>query len=271
MKQDHRNYIGKDNNFIYILFALGIFFLIFNTLGKFSALRDSISYVFEPITNSANNIGSSMNEYFSTFVKLGDFMKEYNSMKITLNEKDAEYSNYLALKSENEALKKQLTLADTKSTFAMANVLRDDDVNSLLIDMGSSSGIKQGNVVVLGNTFIGIITSTDTKGSRIRLATDSNSHLEVAIMKEGTESKKNILSNGVIVGSTEGIRIENIAMNSDVVNGDVVYVNDAKIGGFWTLGYVVGLSNNPASTYKTAYVSPALDYDDLVKVFVKLD
>jgi hypothetical protein len=54
-------------------------------------------------------------------------------------------------------------------------------------------------------------------------------------------------------------------MNSDVANGDVVYINECE--GWWisTLGYVVGLSSNPASTYKTAYVSSVLDYDTLMK------
>lgn len=271
MKQGNKDYEQKDNNFVYISFVLGILLLILNNVGKFSNIRSSIDYVFSPVTNSANKAGESVSEYFSTFIQLGNFRKEYNSMKTQIAENDAKYSNYLVLKNENEALKQQLGVENNDAKLVMTNVLRDDDINSLLIDEGSDSGVKQGDVVVLGNTFIGIVTVADRNGSRVRLATDNSSHLQVVVMKDNDQNKKNIVSNGVVSGSTEGIKIENIDMNSDVADGDVVYVNDSKIGGFWTLGYIVGLSKNPANTYKTAYVSPVLDYDDLVTVFVKLN
>ncbi len=271
MKQENSQYFGKDNNFIYISLAVGILCLILSSVSNLNPLRNAMSYVFEPITKGANVAGSNTREYFSTFIQLGKFRKEYNQMKAELYTKEAEYSKYLVLKSENDALKQQLEVSSIDGSFVMANVLRDDDVNSILIDEGSKSEITQGDVVTLGNAFVGIVTNVDAKGSRVRLATDSNSHLEVVIMKPGEESRKNISSRGVAVGSVEGIRIENIAMNSNAANGDVVYVNDSKIGGFWTLGYLVGLSENPASTYKTAFVSTVLDYDDLTKVFVKLN
>jgi hypothetical protein len=35
------------------------------------------------------------------------------------------------------------------------------------------------------------------------------------------------------------------------------------------LGTIVGLSEDPAVTTRTGYVSPAVDYYDLVNVFVK--
>jgi hypothetical protein len=37
------------------------------------------------------------------------------------------------------------------------------------------------------------------------------------------------------------------------------------------LGYLVGLSENPAATSRSGYVSPILDYDKLITVFVKTE
>jgi len=155
----------------------------------------------------------------------------------------------------------------------MANVLREDLVDAVLIDQGSDVGVKQGDVVTVGNTFVGIVSSVDLKGGTVRLPSDANSHLEIVVLKSGQSNvtKAGILSSGVISGSPEGIKIENISMNSDVADGDTVYINDSKVGGFLALGYVVGLSSNPASTYKTAFVSPILDYDNLMQVFVRVE
>lgn len=263
---------SKDNLFLVLILFISIFFILLSHVTTLDNFRNMFSYVFEPITNSANVAGSNVGNYLSTFAQFGKFQKEYNSLKTEVINQEAKYANYSLLLKENEALKQQLSLDNKTDTFVQASVLRDDDVNYILSDKGSSDGVKQGDLAILGNTFIGIVTNSDLNGSRIRLASDKSSYLEIAIIKADQEnSKKNIVSNGIAVGSAEGIKIENIPMNSDVSDGDVVYINDSKVGGFWTLGYLVGLSTNPASTSRTAFVSPILDYDDLINVFIKIN
>lgn len=265
---------GENNNIVvYISLFFAIVLLLIDGLNGLGGVRKGLSFVFEPVSFQANNAGSQVREYFQTFVNLGNFRKEFNDLKVKSYDNEAQYSNYLILKNENEALKKQIALGNKEAKYVVANVLRDDNIDLLYIDQGSESGIQQGNVVSVGNVFVGIVSNEDLKGSTVRLPSDGNSHLEVVVLKVGQESatKTNILSNGVVSGSVEGIKIENISMNSEVTNGDVVYVNDSKVGGFFALGYVVALSNNPASTYKTAFVSPILDYDNLMQVFVRTE
>jgi len=76
------------------------------------------------------------------------------------------------------------------------------------------------------------------------------------------------MSRGVMNGSVEGIKVETITMNSDVSDGDIVFVTDSSVGEMLVLGYVVGLSSNPASISRTCFVSTIVDYDTLSKVFV---
>jgi cell shape-determining protein MreC len=244
--------------------------LLIDGLSGLSGVRKGISFVFEPIFSQANKAGSQVKEYFQTFINLGSFRTEFNDLKVEIYEKESQYANYLILKNENEALKQQIALGNKDAKYVIANVLRDDNVNILLIDQGSEEGIQQGDVVSLGNTFVGIVSGVDLNGSSVRLPSDENSYFQVVILKSGQEnaSKTNILSSGVIGGTPGGIKIENISMSSDVADGDMVYINDSKVGGFFALGYVVALSSNPASTYKTAFVSPILDYDTLMQVFV---
>jgi len=81
---------------------------------------------------------------------------------------------------------------------------------------------------------------------------------------------RNILSRAVVNGSSDGIKIENIGMNSGVEDGDVVIVNDSKVKDNLVLGHIVGLSKDPATTTRTGYVSPTIDFYDLLNVFVRL-
>lgn len=60
-------------------------------------------------------------------------------------------------------------------------------------------------------------------------------------------------------------------MNSGVENGDTVVVNDSKVGENLIVGTVVGLSEDPATTTKTGYVSPAVDYYDLTNLFIRIE
>lgn len=254
---------------VYVCAFVAVLFLLIDGIWGINGFRNIVAFVTQPMAYSANNGGSAVRSYLETFSQLGKFRREYNDLKTQMYDMESKYADYMVLVNENEALKQQLLLKDAASIYTMAGVLRDDAVGTMLIDKGELDGVQVGDVVTIGSTFVGLVSQSDEEGSLVRLPVDPDSHFEVVVLKSGPNTSTNILSKGVVSGSTEGILIENIAMNSQVANGDVVYVNDSKVGGFLALGYIVGISNNPASTYKTAYVSPVLDYDTLMNVFVK--
>lgn len=254
---------------VYISAFCAVVLLLLDGIWGLDGLRNIIAYVTQPMSYSANNGGATARSYLETFSQLGKFRKEYDALKAQVYDMESKYAEYMVLVNENESLRKQLSLGEVSSKYIMAGVLRDDSVGTMIIDKGEKDGVQVGDIVTVGNTFVGLVSQTDTNGSMVRLPIDPDSHFEVVVLKSGPNSSTNILSKGVISGSVEGILIENISMNSEVSNGDVVYINDTKVGGFFALGYIVGISNNPASTYKTAYVSPVLDYDTLMNVFVK--
>lgn len=255
---------------VYVCAFIAVLFLLLDGFWGLEGFRNTIAFVTQPMAYSANNVGNGVRSYFETFAQLGKFRREYNDLKTQMYDMESKYVGYMALVNENESLKKQLAL-DSSFQYIMASVSRDDFVGTMLIDKGSDDAVQEGDIVTIGSTFIGVVSHTDPKGSLVRLPVDPDSHFEVVVLKYGPNTSTHILSKGVVSGSAEGIMIENIAMNSEVTDGDVVYINDTKVGGFLALGYIVGLSNNPASTYKTAFVSPVLDYDTLMNVFVKLD
>ena len=80
-----------------------------------------------------------------------------------------------------------------------------------------------------------------------------------------------ISSKGVIKGSSGGIIIENMSMNSNLTNDDIVVVNDSRVGEYLVLGRLQEISENPAATSRSGYVEPIIDYEKLITVFVRVD
>jgi cell shape-determining protein MreC len=275
MKKKSKN---LPNDYI-ILFAgiiLSVLFLLLDMLGSLAFLRGGISYVMDPIDYNANFLGTEVREYLETFAYLKDFRDEYNQMSIDIYEQEVKTSFYTILQEENEALRKQISLRDQDQKYVMAKVLSNSDVDILRINKGESDGIAIGDVVHLGNMFVGIVVNVDSKGSSVRTALNRGSSLEVVVVSGNIEEIRtgestNILSKGVVKGSSEGILVENMSMNANLENGNVVVVNDSRVGEYLVLGYLQDISENPAATSRSGFVSPVVNYEKLITVFVRID
>jgi len=260
--------------FTIIVILLGVILISLEKGNTITFLRYPISYSMEPIFLSGESIGDNVSSYFKNFVNLEDIIQENEKLKLQIAQKEIEEASTLEIMTENELLRKQLTLKNTEKEYVIGNIMKSDSIDSLRIDEGTKSGIKVGDVAVVGNFFVGIVEYADELGSRIKLPTSNNSYLGVSILKYNLNNsldgylKSKVMSRGVMNGSVEGIKVENITMNSDVSDGDIVFVTDSSVGEMLVLGYVVGLSSNPASISRTCFVSTIVDYDTLSKVFV---
>ena len=252
---------------------MSFFLILFDNLHVLNFVRDGFSVVFEPISYFSMNLGNSTSNYFNSFIRLSEFNKEYNDIKVTLLEKEIENSNYAVIYEENQALKRQLELGNKEKKYILAQCMSDQDVDAITINKGSDDGVYEGSVVSLGEMFVGTVIQVDKKGALVKLPTNKASFLEVIIVKasDWEAGGRNILSKAVVSGAPEGIKIENIPMDSNVHDGDIVIVSDERVGEYLVLGSLVSLSQNPATTAREGYVSPLADYDGLMSVFVTVN
>jgi len=254
-----------------IIFSVGL--LILDSLGALFFLRSGISFVMDPVAYHGSYVGSEVKGYFETIGRLNEFRREYSELSMKVYEQEVASAFYSTLKEENEALKKQIALGDAEQKYVLAKVLSPRENNLMRINKGKDEGIAIGDVVVLGNMYIGLVVEVDEKGSLVRLPSNRGSSLEAIVIEGDIESVRNmdgvtILTKGVVEGAPDGIKIENMSMNASLKNGDTVVINDTRVGEYLVLGNLVGLSENPAATSRTGYVSPIFDYDRLMTVFV---
>ncbi|MDD3474649.1 MAG: rod shape-determining protein MreC [Candidatus Dojkabacteria bacterium] len=264
-KKDSKNWLS-----IPIIFVISLIFTFFGKLGWFTNISNTIGYICDPIYITSSNAANTIKDFFGTLTEISEFRAEFNEMKLKIAEYEIQNIEYQQLRKENGDLKEQLDLANKGNTYVEASVLDHIETDSMIINKGLDDGIVKGDIVVIGNSFIGIIIDAGQYTSKVRLPISKSSFLEVYIESAG-DSSQNILSKAVASGSSDGIKIENISMNSDVQNGDTVIVNDSKVGEHLILGKVVGLSEDPATTTRSGYVSPIVDYYDLVNVFVRIE
>ena len=262
--------------FFLISTVLIIFFLLLDSTDILLPLRKGISFLFEPVSVDASQLGGNVKEYVGIITQVSKFKKEYNDMKIEMYEKDVNNAYYLSLLEEKESLEKQLNLTVKDKKYLSAKVMGNVDVTMLNINVGSKDGVKKGDVVSLGNMFVGLVEVVDEYGSLVVLPYSKSSSLEVFITPVGVENgvvleNVKVLSKAVIMGMGDRINIENISVNVDVKEGDVVVTNDSKVGGYVVVGKLVNLSSNPAETSRSATVVPLVDYSDLMTVFVNID
>ncbi len=262
-------------SFSVALFVALLFIVFIESLSASNLLRSGISFLFEPVSYNGSEIGGNIREYFANLTKVEEFRKDYNRLKIDVYEKDVNNSYYLLLKEENETLKKQLNLADISKKYLEAKVLSGSNSEYMRINVGSKDGVEQDDVVSVGNMYVGQVVKADLNGSLVKLAASKDSSFEVILTESGVKdavisSAPTILAKAVAIGGGNSIRVENINVNAVVKDGDIAIINDQKVGAYLVLGYLVGLSDNPASTSRTGYVTPLVDYDSLITVFVNI-
>lgn len=270
-----KNILGDNILLVVGLIVAGIFFLL-DTLNITKPIRNGISFVFNPIYVDGKNIGSGVKGYFTTIGKVGDFRKEFNELKISSYEKDINNAHYQVLLEENSSLKKQLNLGNKEKKYLLSKVLGIENISNMQIDKGSKEGVRKGSVVSVGNMFVGIVQSVDLEGSLVLLPYSKSNSFEVFVADVGVKEGKivegvPILSKAVLKGGGDDINIENISMNSAVKDGDVVVTMDERIGGYFIVGQIANLVDNPAATSKSAKVAPLVDYDDLMTIFVEIE
>jgi cell shape-determining protein MreC len=266
---------NKGNNKEWLLipfgFLISIIILFLNSLGWLNGIKLATSYILDPIYVTSSNLAGGVERFFTTLVSISDFRSEYNEMKLQIAEYEVDNLAYQTLENENLDLKTQLELGNKEYKYIQGKVLNHIQKDYIIINTGTRDGVNKGDIAVLGESLLGIIIEVNQYTSKVRLPISKSNFLEGYVLSSEEEVDQRVLSRAVISGSSDGIRIENIGMNSGVENGDIVIVNDSKVGENLILGTVVGLSEDPATTTRNGYVSPAVDYYDLVNVFVRID
>ncbi len=254
-----------------------IFSIVLVLLGQ-TALGDRIkypfSYIFSPIHVYGSNVGKGVNNWKEALIDASSYIKEFNDMKEEIARLKVENSEKLLDYNEYLSLKEQSTFVVNEGKYIQAKIISNNMEGSILINIGKENGVEIGDIVILGRVYIGMISDVSLYSSRVRLPLNPSSSFEVIVLPNSVDLNKEnridsmVKSTGVVIGKSDNILIENMGINSEVKDGDFVLIRDSRVGDILVLGTLLGVSNNPASTNKSGFVSPIFDYGNILNVYI---
>lgn len=257
---------------LFLIFSIVLVMLGQTILGD--RIKYPFSYVFSPIHVSGSSAGKRVNNWKEALIDASSYIKEFNNMKEEIAKLKVENSEKLLDYDEYLSLKEQSTFITNEAKYIQAKIISNTSDGSILINVGKEKGIEVGDNVVLGRVYIGMVSDVTLYSSRVKLPLNPSSSFEVVVLPGSINLNKEnridsmVKSIGVVIGKSDSILIENLGINSDVKDGDFVLIRDNRVGDLFVLGTLIGVSNNPASTNKSGFVSPIFDYGNILNVYV---
>lgn len=247
-----------------ILNILAAFFAVILVISILSAARS----VRINITDSSSSILKKLYSFFSLLERITPFaaLREENKIlhnRIDLLTRIAQETK--AVSDDNARLRNLLDFRKVipYETIPAQVIGRDPSnwSNSLIIDKGSSSGIKTNMAVMSTRGLVGRIVETGKLSSKALLITDPNLRVGVIIRRNR--------QGGILTGIPAGrCKIIYISLDSDVKAGDKVMT--AGFGRVFPKGILIGevekVGRDQGRLYKYAILKPSQDLSRLEEV-----
>ena len=179
------------------------------------------------------------------------------------------------LKSEIEELKKLNNLSSTLTDFnsLSAVVIERNKMywfNSIVINKGSSSGIKKDMAVISSDGLIGKINKVSKTTSEVKLLTTNDKNEKISVMIKTSEDTIYGIMNGY---QDNYLEITSVNKNINVDNNSLVYTS-GMVGIFPSgilIGKVAMVKEDKYNVSKLILVEPSSSFNNLkfVKVLIK--
>lgn len=128
---------------------------------------------------------------------------------------------------------------------------------TIIIDRGSSDGIKPGMPAVTAEGVVGQVTSTAPDFAKVLLAIDPNSAIDGLIQETRVK--------GIIKGGGAGFRMDYVLKNNEVKKGDRIVTSG--IGGIFPKGVPIGtvslVEKSDRGMFQEIEIEPAADFSQL--------
>lgn len=224
------------------------------------------SFVAKPasyVTGLINSVDDLLNTYDEN-QRLKSRLEEFGTLQAQVNELDTENKNLQKLLDKKSDLRKFDSI--------QANVIArnpDQWEEKLILNEGTSSGVKTNMAVLTSEGLVGKIVQTTPFTSEVELLSTNNTNYRVS----ATISSKGKEARGLIEGydSKRGeLMLKRIDSKLKVKKGDKV--TTSGLGGIFPKGVLIGevtkVSTDDFGLTKLAYIKPAADFQMLDHVVI---
>lgn len=274
------NYRKKDkkNKKIFIVIIIIIAILISSFAFKNSSntivnkVANIINTPFKHITNIASNISKSAENLFSSKEEL---IKENDVLKKENNNLKLEKIQTAKVIEENESLKKMLEIENKYNHYELCYgkiVLRNHDnyTNTLMINVGSKSGIELYDAVIHKDGLVGYISSVTEETSVVTTILDPSISISIII---ATINEYAMLKGNITDKINNQMKLEYVPINSEISIGDMLYTSG--LGSMYyssiPVAKIISVVNKKNESDRYALAEPVVNINAIKEVSVVIE
>jgi len=250
-----------------ILTALLVFSLNIPRNREANVIERSLLTVLSPILQPVSRISGFVEDIWDSYIRLVDTHRENTHLR-----EDIRALNLRVLEGNesllaNQRLERLLDMKKKVEAPTVAATVIGEDATSwfrtLVINRGSSSGIREGMAVISADGVVGQTVKVSTSSSRVLLLTDHASGISAAIQRSRAR--------GVVKGKGEMLcTLEFTTREEDVKVGDTVITSG--IGGLFSKGLKIGevtmVKRGEYGIFQSVTIRPAVNLTHLEEVLV---
>ena len=258
-----------------MLIGTGVFVaLIFYSLNvprnrEANVIERVVMTLFAPVLKPAERLSGFFEDAWNGYVNLVDVKRENLKLRDEIKELNTRLVAGNEAQKSNQRLQHLLEMKNTVKAPSLSASVVGEDVSSwfrtVIIDRGSSSGIRDGMAVVAADGVVGQIVKVAPTTSRVLLLTDHASGIAATIQRSRAR--------GVVKGKEGGLcSLEFTTRDEDVKVGDLVV--SSGIGGLFLKGLPIGevtmVKRGEYGIFQTVTIRPAVNIAHLEEVLVVL-
>lgn len=246
--------------------------LVLNISG--GPLNAVAGYVFVPMQEGINNVGSWFSAKANDFKTLGEVLAENKELKSQIDDLTSQINKTKLEQYELDNYRELLDLDNQYADFdkIAAHVIAMDGTNwfsTFTIDKGSKQGIAKGMNVIAGSGLVGIVTDVGPNYSKVRSIIDDSSNVSAMVLT--TKDNFNVSGSLMNMNKDKVLPFSELRDENDKVQqGDPVvtsYVSDQYQQGL-LIGYIYSVEDNSNNLTKSGYITPVVDFQHLQDVLV---
>lgn len=246
--------------------------LVLNISG--GPLNAVAGYVFVPMQEGINNVGSWFSAKANDFKTLGEVLAENKELKSQIDDLTSQINKTKLEQYELDNYRELLDLDNQYADFdkIAAHVIAMDGTNwfsTFTIDKGSKQGIAKGMNVIAGSGLVGIVTDVGPNYSKVRSIIDDSSNVSAMVLT--TKDNFNVSGSLMNMNKDKVLPFSELRDENDKVQqGDPVvtsYVSDQYQQGL-LIGYIYSVEDNANNLTKSGYITPVVDFQHLQDVLV---
>lgn len=238
--------------------SLSIALLVLDARFRYTdGLRSVLALVAYPLQRAAMApilLAESIGDYFTT---LGTLRAENESMRASLLAATQNAQRYAAAEAETARLRRLIGAAERiASVSTPAEILytgRDPFAQKVIINQGSTAGLRPGSPVVDDAGVVGQVTRVHSMVSEVTLLTDKDQLVPVQVVRNGLRA---IAFGG---GSSGRIELRYMSASADIQDGDQLVTSgiDGTYPAGFPVGTVIHIARDSASAFANIVCEPA--------------